>query len=57
MPKESANNFLTGWICKPAELVPEAQEYLRAESAEFTTYNLDLDYDYWGTGLQVLALE
>ena len=42
--------ILTGQACKPAELTPEAREYLKAESVELTTYTLELDYDYWSTG-------
>ncbi|EED82762.1 predicted protein [Postia placenta Mad-698-R] len=32
---------------RPGELPPEAQEYLKQESAEIVPHKLDLDYDYW----------
>lgn len=31
--------------------MPEAAEYLKAESTELTTYNLELDYNYWSTSV------
>jgi tRNA (guanine37-N1)-methyltransferase len=46
-----------GPICKPAQLTPEAREYLNAESAELTTYTLELDYDYWSTGERLIILD
>ncbi|KAI0046610.1 hypothetical protein FA95DRAFT_1582974 [Auriscalpium vulgare] len=34
-------------VCKPADLTPEAKEYLLSKDAELTTYTLELDYNYW----------
>lgn len=39
---------------KQADLTPEVRAYLKLQSAELTTYSLELDYDYWTAGKCVL---
>lgn len=43
-------------ICKPADLPPDARQFLDAEHAELVTHTLNLDYDYWTAGANLPSL-
>ena len=43
------------WFEDIDSLPPAAQEFARQENAELTTFDVELDYDYWGAGMELLA--
>lgn len=47
VPLEDGNRLVLLGCQEQGELPPEAQEYLKQESAEIVPHKLDLDYDYW----------
>lgn len=38
-------------LCKPADIPPQAQEFLDKEARGLVDYQIELNYDYWTAGM------